>query len=1522
MNRNLPLWNEDGRIMTDEQIWGAIVERSGTALVGYAVDLEGMSSNVELELISDAGTVGIFEEIFGDRVQSKTQDENNFSFVIEVFPGEQIDTSNLRVKSIKTGRIFDFIDEKTGIIGITRLIRRNEIACHLICVDNPSSEIRLNVVLDGSVIGTIIASLEKDPFESHLHTNFRVDVTDLLENDDPEQIQLFAPDFDYYIPVWRSTNRLSSQSRRALPEIALEIPSSTDEYSTTVAAKEVEGLPNSEPQGIGSSAGIELAALRAENAHSYKIYNISSNALLGIACFDGYVEGFISRQSNIEKTTISISENNGLIWEGEPRRVGEFNHIPIVGHRVNGFRIELPQPAEWTNERRLKVVVEAGERSEVEFVTNYIDQFIGEITEFTLSDNIILARGWCINKTRPSDPVDLRLRYAAEWLPIKSIKWTRKQSTYSGYDSPNADFEIEAELTAGQRSEGVTVHPARCLEPLPTALSSGPEAAIQAQPGNIDKLLQTEENDVIDGTIDEVSPRFIRGWARNTTKQGAAVILDCLIDGKIYATGSPSRFRADLQNKFGDHGYHEYLFELNPAVLWQRPGQIEIRPRLGENRINLKINRLPHRIAPSRVINAQRVPFPYKREASCSDEAKDFTAAYIVINRNGRGLLKRFFETFLEHESRGQSEVIIVDHNSTDGSDEEVSLWSDKINARFFKRDGNYSFSASNNFAAAQTSADVLVFVNNDVFFHEPTFPSVLSTLSDTQVGCVGIRLLDEIPSGQLVELSAVQHLGIHFRHDAGAGLMAPFESRLSHVWRSETDCPVEVPAVTGAYLACRRQDFTRIGGFDERYFYGMEDVDLCLRFIKAGLRVVSLNNVSAHHLRGFSRASMDKIYNNARIRNKTLFEERFGFWSRMQMAEGRYKRAGYWSSCIPRLAFAVTEATSNTLAGDYFTALELASQLSARFPCECVFLEYSQQNQYDLRDCDVLIAMRDDYDVTKIVNASPHLIKIAWVRNWFERFPDRKSASKFDFIWASSVSSCDFISKKLSKKVELVPIATNWFRFSAGKSSPDYESDYCFTGSYWGLNREIIQSLQPQHLPFRFALFGSGWEVHPTLRPYYRGALPYRQMANVYASTKLVIDDANHVTKSWGGVNSRVFDAIAAGCVVLTNSQAGSDGSFSGKLPVYHSPQELEELIFLYLENESIRLEKVAELQAIVKAQHTYQLRAGQVWNFLNRTHSQLRISIKIGAPSVHNIESWGDYHFAIAMKRRFDILGHTTRIDPIDAWNCSSAAGDHVVIVLRGLTAYQTKPHQINIMWNISHFEKSSVGEFNSYDHVFFASDYATSLMRDQLDVSCSTLLQCTDGDVFSYGAPSPALSSEILFVGNSRGVYRPVVRAALEAEGNVSVFGGGWEAFIPDHVIKGQYIENNLLADFYRSAGVVLNDHWDSMRKYGFISNRLFDAAACGATIITDYVDGMEAIFGKSVFCYSDPAEIPGLIARALAERSKHSDERRKLSERILCEHSFDNRVKVILDKINASVSSRLAAPFSGSYQTFDR
>ena len=214
-----------------------------------------------------------------------------------------------------------------------------------------------------------------------------------------------------------------------------------------------------------------------------------------------------------------------------------------------------------------------------------------------------------------------------------------------------------------------------------------------------------------------------------------------------------------------------------------------------------------------------------------------------------------------------------------------------------------------------------------------------------------------------------------------------------------------------------------------------------------------------------------------------------------------------------------------------------------------------------------------------------------------------------YDLLLASSGTACREMEEQLGQKVRLFPIATNAERFRSGREEtevlPEFRCDYCFTGNRFG-KREIETELDPEGIPYKLNIYGTGWEQIRKFAPYCRGHVSYHEMPAVYRGTRIVLDDATPSTKESGSVNSRVYDAIAAGCLVLTNNGRGAAETFEGLLPVYTDRESLTELLKLYLGDETLRQKKVQELQRFVLANHTYELRAAQLEEMLREYRTE----------------------------------------------------------------------------------------------------------------------------------------------------------------------------------------------------------------------------------------------------------------------------------------------------------------------------
>lgn len=285
---------------------------------------------------------------------------------------------------------------------------------------------------------------------------------------------------------------------------------------------------------------------------------------------------------------------------------------------------------------------------------------------------------------------------------------------------------------------------------------------------------------------------------------------------------------------------------------------------------------------------------------------------------------------------------------------------------------------------------------------------------------------------------------------------------------------------------------------------------------------------------------------------------------------------------------------------------------------------------------------------------------------------------------------------------------------------------------------------------------------------------------------------------------------------------------------------------------------------------------------------------------PDDESKKYWGDQHFAVGMKKEFEKLGYKANVLPRDRWYDQSRAG--YVIVLRGKNPYY-RPMGDNrkyIMWNISHPDDVTIDEYNSYDYVFFASQKMHDEFASKLHVPSGVAQQCVDDSAMVYEEGHDK-QYELLFVGNSRHVFRPILKDLIPTEHKLTVYGRHWEKFPVQDYVVSDYMDNSKVGQAYHDAKILLNDHWDDMRENGIISNRIFDALAVGAFIISDDIPEIHELFGDNVVTYHGREDLKEKIDYYL----KHEEERdakAKAGQKIaLNGHTFRDRVAVMVKVI---------------------
>ncbi|MBQ5445671.1 MAG: glycosyltransferase family 2 protein [Lachnospiraceae bacterium] len=218
-------------------------------------------------------------------------------------------------------------------------------------------------------------------------------------------------------------------------------------------------------------------------------------------------------------------------------------------------------------------------------------------------------------------------------------------------------------------------------------------------------------------------------------------------------------------------------------------------------------------------------------------------------------------------------EFVIVENNSTE---DDTFTYYEKIkkqnsNVSVIKWNGEFNYSAINNFGVKNSKGEYILLLNNDTeLISEDGIEDMLRICSRRDVGIAGAKLL--------YKDNTVQHAGVILGYDKYASHAFIGMDNQDAGYMNRARITSDFSAVTAACLMIKKSVFEECGGLDESFRVACNDVDLCLKVREKGYYIVYDAYSLWYHYESKSRGYEDteekiKRFNDEKMRFYTKWK-------------------------------------------------------------------------------------------------------------------------------------------------------------------------------------------------------------------------------------------------------------------------------------------------------------------------------------------------------------------------------------------------------------------------------------------------------------------------------------------------------------------------------------------------------------------------------------------------------------------------------------------------------------------------
>jgi GT2 family glycosyltransferase len=220
--------------------------------------------------------------------------------------------------------------------------------------------------------------------------------------------------------------------------------------------------------------------------------------------------------------------------------------------------------------------------------------------------------------------------------------------------------------------------------------------------------------------------------------------------------------------------------------------------------------------------------------------------AVVILNWNGLKYLQQFLPSVLQ-STWPNLLVVVGDNGSTDGSVEFLrDLYDNEVTV--IQNDENYGYTGGYNRIVNQVDADYYILLNSDIEVTPSWIEPVITMMeSDASVAAAAPKIKSFNQKNYFEHAGAaggyIDKLGYPF---CRGRLFYEVEEDLGQYEQSG-----EVFWASGAALFIKSHCWRETGGFDERFFAHMEEIDLCWRLKNMGYKVMYCAESAVYHVGG-----------------------------------------------------------------------------------------------------------------------------------------------------------------------------------------------------------------------------------------------------------------------------------------------------------------------------------------------------------------------------------------------------------------------------------------------------------------------------------------------------------------------------------------------------------------------------------------------------------------------------------------------------------------------------------------------